>query len=312
MLLHSKHLLGLKESTPEDIRLLLDQTEAMKEILSRPIAKVPTLRGKTVMTLFYEPSTRTRMSFEIAAKRMGADVSSMAVQTSSVTKGESLKDTVRTLEAMGADLIIIRHGMAGAPHLAARTVRGSIVNAGDGWHEHPTQGLLDLFTIQERKGRIEELHVAIVGDIKHSRVARSDIWGLKHMRARVTLVGPPTLIPPEIAETGVEISHSLDRVLPTVDVLYILRLQLERQKKGLFPSVQEYIRLYGVDEKRVARARPDVLVMHPGPMNVGLEITEGVATSLASAVEQQVENGVAVRMAVLNSLLGGRKDEMAA
>lgn len=312
MLLHSKHLLGLKDSSPEDIRLLLDQTEAMKEILGRPIGKVPTLRGKTVMTLFYEASTRTRMSFEIAAKRMGADVSSMAVATSSVTKGESLKDTVRTLEAMGADLIVMRHGMAGAPHLAARTVKGSVVNAGDGWHEHPTQGLLDLYTIQERKGRVEGLHVAIVGDIKHSRVARSDIWGLKHMRARVTLVGPPTLIPPEIAACGVDISHELDRVLPTVDVLYILRLQLERQKKGLFPSVQEYIRLYGVDEKRVARARPDVLVMHPGPMNVGLEITEGVATSLSSAVEQQVLNGVAVRMAVLNSLLGGRKDEMAA
>jgi aspartate carbamoyltransferase catalytic subunit len=314
MLLHSRHLLGLKESTPEEIRLILETTDAMKEILSRPINKVPTLRGKTVVTLFFETSTRTRMSFELAAKRMGADVSSLAVATSAVQKGESLKDTIRTIEAMGCDCLIIRHSQSGAPHLAARTGHASVINAGDGQHEHPTQGLLDLYTIRERKGRIQGLHVAIVGDVRHSRVARSDIWGLKHMGARVTLVGPPTLIPPEIAETGVEVSHDLDSVLPAIDVLYILRIQLERMKKAFFPSVQEYIKLYGVHGERLARARSDLLVMHPGPMNIGLEITEEVATSMSSAVEQQVLNGVAVRMAVLNLLLtGGRKtDEVAA
>lgn len=317
-MLQTKDLLGLAEMRARDISKILDMTEAFKEILQRPIKKVPTLRGKTVVTLFYEPSTRTRLSFELAAKRMGADVSNMSISGSSVEKGESLKDTVRTIEAMGVDMIIIRHKQAGAPHLVARTIKGSVVNAGDGAHEHPTQGLLDLYTIKEKKGDIKGLHVAIVGDIAHSRVARSDIWGLTKLGAEVTLVGPSTLMPPYIDQLGekhtsgenkVSISHSLDAVLPHVDILYILRLQLERQKKGLFPSLQEYIKLYGISKERLTKARPDCLVMHPGPMNIGVEITEEVATSLQSTVEDQVLNGVAVRMAVLNLFLGGTHHE---
>lgn len=317
-MLQTKDLLGLAEVHAQDISKILDMTEAFKEVLHRPIKKVPTLRGKTVVTLFYEPSTRTRLSFELAAKRMGADVSNMSISGSSVEKGESLKDTVRTIEAMGVDMIIIRHKQAGAPHLVARTVKGSVVNAGDGAHEHPTQGLLDLYTIKEKKGHIKGLHVAIVGDITHSRVARSDIWGLTKLGAKVTLVAPPTLLPPHIEKLGdkgststgkITISHSIDEVLPHVDVLYILRLQMERQKKGLFPSLQEYIKLYGISKERLKKAKPDCLVMHPGPMNIGVEITEEVATSLQSAVEEQVLNGVAVRMAILNLFLGGTQHE---
>lgn len=315
-MLEIKDLLGLAEMRAQDISRILDITEAFKEILHRPIKKVPTLRGKTVVTLFYEPSTRTRLSFELAAKRMGADVSNMSVSGSSIEKGESLKDTVRTIEAMGVDMIIIRHKQAGAPHLVARTIKGSVINAGDGAHEHPTQGLLDLYTIKEKKGHIKGLHVAIVGDVTHSRVARSDIWGLTKLGAKITLVGPPTLIPPFVEKLGdkspnskVSISYSLDRIIPQVDVLYILRLQMERQKKGLFPSLQEYIKLYGISKERLAKARSDCLVMHPGPMNIGVEITEEVATSLQSAVEDQVLNGVAVRMAVLNLFLGGGHHE---
>jgi aspartate carbamoyltransferase catalytic subunit len=304
-----KDFLGLAEAPAEQIRHILDTTEVFKEVLSRPIKKVPTLRGKTIITLFYEASTRTRMSFELAGKRMGADVSNIAVATSSVAKGESLKDTGRTLQAMGADCIIIRHSQAGAPHLLARTVKASVINAGDGSHEHPTQGLLDLFTIREKKGKIAGLHVGIVGDIAHSRVARSNLWGLTKLGARVTLIGPPTLIPPFIEKFGAAVSYSLDDVLPSLDVLYILRLQLERQKKGLFPTLQEYREQYGVSKERLMRAKPDVLVMHPGPMNIGLEITEDVAVSLNSAIEEQVLNGVAVRMALLNLLLGGKEHE---
>lgn len=315
-MLHTKDLLGLAEMRAQDISKILDMTETFKEVLHRPIKKVPTLRGKTVVTLFYEPSTRTRLSFELAAKRMGADVSNMSISGSSVEKGESLKDTVRTIEAMGVDMIIIRHKQAGAPHLIARTIKGSVINAGDGAHEHPTQGLLDLYTIKEKKRHIKGLHVAIVGDITHSRVARSDIWGLTKLGAKITLVGPPTLIPPHIEKLGdnshagkLTISHSLDNVLPNVDVLYVLRLQMERQRKGLFPSLQEYIKLYGISSSRLKKAKPGCLVMHPGPMNIGVEITEEVATSLQSAVEKQVLNGVAVRMAVLNLFLGGAHHE---
>ncbi len=298
-----KDLLGLEETSTEEIKFYLDTAETFKEILSRPIKKVPTLRGKTIVTLFYEPSTRTRMSFELAGKRMGADLSNISVSGSSIEKGESLKDTVRTIEAMGIDMIIIRHGKAGAPHLAAKTIKASVVNAGDGAHEHPTQGLLDLFTIQEKKRRIDGLNILIIGDIAHSRVARSDIWGITKMGGRVTVCGPPTLIPVEIEKMGVDISYSLDSILPQADVIYILRLQLERQKKGLFPSIQEYIDYYAITKERLARAKSDVLIMHPGPMNIGLEITEDVATSSHSVIEEQVLNGVAVRMAVLNYLL---------
>lgn len=306
----TKDLLGLEETSEKEIRFFLDSTETFKEVLSRPIKKVPTLRGKTIVTLFYEPSTRTRMSFELAGKRMGADVSNIAVSGSSIEKGESLKDTIRTIEAMGTDLIIIRHGKAGAPHLAAKTTNACVINAGDGAHEHPTQGLLDLFTIQEKKGKIAGLHVLIVGDIAHSRVARSDIWGLTKMGAKVTVCGPPTLIPVEITKMGVSVSYDLNSVLPSADVIYILRLQLERQKKGLFPSIQEYIQYYAITKERLAQAKTDALIMHPGPMNIGLEITEEVATSIHSAIQEQVFNGVAIRMAVLNYLLGGKEHEV--
>ena len=307
MQLASKDLLGIEPLKKEEIQLILETAEAFREVLARPIKKVPTLRGRTVVTLFYEPSTRTRMSFELAAKRMGADVSSVAVASSSVQKGETLKDTVRTLEAMGADCIIMRHSQPGSSTLAARTARGSVINGGDGAHEHPTQALLDMFTIKEKKGRLEGLHVVMVGDIAHSRVARSNIWGLTRMGARVTLVAPPTLLPANIERLGVEISHDLDRMLPHADVLYLLRIQKERMDRCLIPSFAEYIRLYGMDRERLSKCRRDVLIMHPGPMNIGLEISEDVATSAGSVIEEQVTNGVAVRMAVLHLLLGGHK-----
>ncbi|MBI2263611.1 MAG: aspartate carbamoyltransferase catalytic subunit [Armatimonadetes bacterium] len=307
-----KDLLGLEDMEADEMKHILDETVAFKEILFRTIKKVPTLRGRTIATLFYEPSTRTRLSFELAAKRMGADSAAISVATSSVVKGESLKDTARTLEAMGVDMIILRHGEAGAPHLVAQTVKASVINAGDGMHEHPTQGLLDLFTITEKKGRIQGLHVAIIGDITHSRVARSDIWGLKRLGAEVTLVGPPTLIPVDIEKTGVNVSYHLDPVIPKADVIYILRLQQERQQAGLFPSIREYIQRYGISRERLSRAKFDVLIMHPGPMNPGIEITEDVAISTASVVEEQVTNGVAVRMALLHYLLGGQPYEEAA
>lgn len=304
-----KNLLGLEETSPEEITRVLDATEAFKEILFRPIKKVPTLRGKTIITLFYEPSTRTQLSFELAGKRLGADVSHLAVSHSSVQKGESLKDTARTLEAMGADMIILRHSRPGAAHLVAGTVKSSVINAGDGAHEHPSQGLVDLFTIREKKEEIRGLRVAIVGDIMHSRVARSNIWGLTKMGAKITLVGPPTLIPPYFKQLGVEISYSLKEVLPSIDVLYILRLQQERQKKGLFPSIQEYIDLYGVSKEKLSEAKPDLLILHAGPLNAGLEITEEVAVSLHSAIREQVLNGTAVRMALFSILLGVRNNE---
>lgn len=302
----AKSLLGLEETSVEQIRLVLDSTEAFKEVLSRPIKKLPTLRGKTIVSLFYEPSTRTHLSFELAAKRLGADFSHVSAGSSSVQKGESIRDTVRTLEAMGADLLIVRHSQAGAAHLVARTVKASVINAGDGGHEHPSQGLLNLFTVREKRGTIKGLHLAILGDIAHSRVARSDIWGFQKMGAKVTVVGPPTLIPREVEKMGVDVAYSLDEVLPKIDILHILRLQLERQAKGLFPSIQEYIEKYGVSKEKLAKAKPDLLVMHAGPMNVGLEITEEVAQSLNSAVEAQVQNGVAIRMALLSMLLGGQ------
>lgn len=312
MQLPTKDLLGIETMTREHIQLILETADAFREVLDRPIKKVPTLRGRTVVTLFYEPSTRTRMSFELAAKRMGADVSSVAVASSSVQKGESLKDTVRTLEAMGADCIIMRHSQAGSAELASRTVKASVINGGDGAHEHPTQALLDLFTIQENKRKFDGLNVVMVGDIAHSRVARSNIWGLTRMGAKVTLVGPPTLLPVDVERMGVEVSNHLDPVIGKADVLYLLRIQKERQDRCLIPSIAEYIRCYGVDAERMAKARRDVLVMHPGPMNVGLEISEEVATSTASVIEAQVTNGVAVRMAVLHLLLGGRGNAMAA
>ncbi len=305
-----KDLLGLQELTAGEIELILDTALPCKQLFSREIKKLPTLRGKTVVTLFYEASTRTRTSFEIAAKWMSADAVNITVAQSSVAKGESFVDTAKTIEAVGADCIVIRHAMAGAPKLLAESVQASVINAGDGAHEHPTQGLLDLFTIRERLGRIAGLRVVIVGDILHSRVARSDIWGLTKLGAKVAVVGPPTLMPPGLEELGVEVGYDLDQALDGADVVNVLRLQLERQKKGLFPSVREYARLYGLNRQRLDKLPPETLLMHPGPANLGVEISEEASTDPRSTITTQVTNGVAVRMALLYLLVGGKEDEL--
>ncbi|MBC7346277.1 MAG: aspartate carbamoyltransferase catalytic subunit [Clostridia bacterium] len=299
-----KDLLGLEELSKEEIGLILDTAEAMKEILGRDIKKVPTLRGRLVVNLFYEPSTRTRTSFELAAKYMGADVVNIAVATSSVVKGESLVDTAATLAAMGLDVLVVRHRAAGAPHLLARHLKASVINAGDGCHEHPSQALLDLYTIRARKGRLEGLKVAIIGDILHSRVARSDLWGLTKMGAEVRLCGPPTLLPQELARTGAKLVWQVEEALAGAEVVIALRLQLERQEQGLLPSLREYSRLWGLTTERLALAAPDVLLMHPGPVNRGVELDATVADGPWSAINEQVTNGVAVRMALLYLLLG--------
>jgi aspartate carbamoyltransferase catalytic subunit len=304
-MLRRKDLLGLQDLSVEEIQLILDTAENMKQILTRPIPKVPTLRGKTVCTLFYEPSTRTRTSFEGAAKALGADTMSLAVATSSVVKGESLKDTILTMSSLGPNAIIIRHRMSGAAHFAAKYTKAHVINAGDGCHEHPTQGLLDLFTIREKKGRIADLHIAIIGDILHSRVARSAIWGYTKMGAHVRLCGPSTLMPVEVEKTGVKVFHRIEEAIEGVDVVYMLRIQLERQQRGLFPSVLEYSRLFGMNSERLNLAAPDAIVMHPGPINRGIEISAELADSERTVILDQVTNGVAVRMAVLLLLLGG-------
>jgi len=298
-----KHLLGLEELEPQEIEYILDQADSFREISTRVIKKVPALRGRTIVNLFFEPSTRTRTSFELAAKRLSADTISISAQTSSVVKGETLKDTARNIEAMQIDAIIMRHSMSGAPHFLSRCVEASVINAGDGCHEHPTQGLLDIFTMREKKGHIKGLKVAIVGDIAHSRVARSNIWGLKKLGAEVIVVAPPTLIPVGIEEMGVKVSFSLEEVIEEVDVLNILRIQLERQKGGLFPSLREYSRLYGVTKDRLKKAKKDVLIMHPGPVNLGVELAAEVLNDPRTVILEQVTNGVAIRMAVLYLLL---------
>jgi len=300
-----KDLLGLRTVTAEEIGLILDTAAPMKEIIKRRIKKVPTLRGRAVATVFYEPSTRTRTSFELAAKYLSADTVSIAAATSSVSKGESLKDTARTITAMGVDVVALRHPMAGAAELLAGAVDAAVINAGDGAHEHPTQALLDLFTVREKKGRLAGLKVAIIGDILHSRVARSDIWGFTKMGAEVRLAGPATLIPPEIEKTGARVCGSLEEALEGADVVNVLRIQLERQRQGLFPGLREYARLFGINRERLKLAAPDALVMHPGPVNRGVEISPGVADGLQSAINEQVTNGVAVRMALLYLLAGG-------
>ncbi|MGQ9557609.1 MAG: aspartate carbamoyltransferase catalytic subunit [Desulfurispora sp.] len=305
MPLKSRHLLGLEQLTREEINLVLDTASSMKEILGRPIKKVPALRGKTVINLFYEASTRTRTSFELAAKHLSADSVNIATAASSVTKGESLIDTAATLRALGADAVVLRHPMAGAPHLLARKVDCAVINAGDGAHEHPTQALLDLFTIREKKGRLADLTVVITGDIAHSRVARSNIWGLSKLGARVRLCGPETLLPSGLEQLPVEKYHDFDRAIAGADVVMMLRLQLERQQQGLFPSLREYARLYGLSRQRLGLAAPDALVMHPGPINRGVEIAADVADGAQSVINEQVTNGVAVRMAVLYLLIGG-------
>lgn len=306
MSFRGKDLLGLADLERNEIELILDNAGPMKQIFQRPVKKFPALRGRVMVNLFYEPSTRTRTSFELAGKWLSADVVNIQASASSVVKGESLKDTARTLEALGADLVVVRHPAAGTPKLLAESLRAGVINAGDGAHEHPTQALLDLFTVRESKGRIEGLEVAIVGDILHSRVARSDIYGFTKLGARVTVVGPPTLIPPGIERMGVEVSWDLESVLARADVVNMLRIQLERQKRGLFPSLREYASLYGLNGGRLERLRPDALIMHPGPANLGVEITEDVAADPRAVITGQVTNGVAVRMALLYLLSGGR------
>ncbi len=300
-----KDLLDLQSLTAEEITYLLDTAQSFREIVTRPVKKVPTLRGKSVATLFFEPSTRTRTSFEAAAKIMSADTYSLAGTTSSAVKGESLKDTMLTLDAMGIDAFVIRHPFSGAAHLAANYVPTKpVINAGDGTHEHPTQGLLDLLTIRQVKGRIKGLTVAIVGDILHSRVARSNLWGLHAMGANVRLVGPPTLLPADADQLPVEVFTDLEAGLRGADVVNILRIQLERQDGAFFPSIREYARLFGVSKARLQAAAPDVTVLHPGPMNRGVEIASALADDDIAVITDQVTNGVAVRMAVLFWLMG--------
>lgn len=303
--LNRKDILGLQDMSPEEISLILETAQSHKEILSRPVKKVPILRGKSICTLFYENSTRTRTSFELAAKIMSADTTSISVAGSSINKGESFKDTLLTLEAMGVDLFVIRHGASGSPHYAARTVKSHIINAGDGMHEHPTQGLLDMLTIFENKGKFEGLKVLIVGDIMHSRVVRSNLWGLSKMGAEVRICGPKTLLPSEVDKLPVKVFTDLDEAIDEVDVVNVLRIQLERMNRGFFPSVSEYASMFGVNKNRLLKAKSDVLVMHPGPMNRGIEITPDVADGDFAVITDQVTNGVAVRMALLYLLLGG-------
>ncbi len=307
--LKSKDLLGLADVSAQEITLVLDTADSMKQIVQRTIKKVPTLRGRTILNLFYEPSTRTRSAFELAAKYLSADSISIATATSSITKGETLKDTAKNVEAMGIELIIMRHPVAGAPHYLAENVSASVINAGDGMHEHPTQGLLDIYTMREHKGRIEGLKVAIIGDIMHSRVARSNIWGLKKLGADIILSGPPTLLPKEMAGLGVNYTYSVEEAIRDADVVNVLRLQKERQDAGYLPSLAEYHKYWGVTKERLALAKPDALLMHPGPMNRGIEITSEIADGKQSAILDQVTNGVAIRMALFYLMLGGKEDE---
>jgi aspartate carbamoyltransferase catalytic subunit len=304
-----KHLLGIAGLDATGITRILDTAEAMKEIGARPIKKVPTLRGRTVVNLFFEPSTRTRTSFEIAEKRLSADTLSIAAATSSVTKGETLLDTVRNIEAMAPDMIVMRHASSGAPHLLARMCRSAIINAGDGTHEHPTQALLDAFTIREHKGRLAGLKVAIVGDLLHSRVLRSNALLLRTMGADVYACGPATLIPAGIERLGVRATTSVDEAVTDADVVMLLRIQHERMHGHFFPSVREYFALFGMTTERLRRAKDDVIIMHPGPMNRGVEIDSEVADAPYSVILEQVSNGVAVRMAVLY-LLAGRDEDV--
>ena len=299
-----RHLLDVDDLDREDIERVLETARSFSEVLRRPIKKVPSLRGRTVVNLFYEPSTRTRMSFEVAAKRLSADVLNFSVSTSSVEKGESFKDTALTLEAMGVDAVVVRHPVAGAPWLLRRWLLASILNAVDGMHAHPTQALLDLFTLRERLGDLEGKTIAYVGDILHSRVARSGMKACRALGMKVVGVAPPTLLPPVSLE-GVETGSDFDAVIPHCDVLYMLRIQKERQREGRFPTLEEYTRLYQLDAKRLGRAKPRVVVMHPGPMNRGVEIAAEVADAPYAAITAQVTAGVAVRMAVLFLLLGG-------
>ena len=299
-----KDLLGLRELSADEINFILQTADAFKQVGDREIKKVPSLRGKTLVNFFVEPSTRTRTSFELAALRLSADVINISATTSSLTKGETLKDTARNLEALRADILVLRHSSAGAPQFLANRLKASVINAGDGAHEHPTQALLDLYTIRQKRGNVTGLRVAIVGDILFSRVARSNIFGLLKLGARVTLVGPSTLVPREFEKLGVEISHKIEDALPQADVVNLLRIQHERQHREYFPGIGEYIRLFGLTKERAKLLKPDCLIMHPGPINRGVEIDSEVADGVHSVILDQVTNGLAVRMAVLY-LCGG-------
>lgn len=311
MNLKSKDLLGLKELTAEEIEYILDTAKTMKYVVTSNSKKTPHLQGKSIITLFYENSTRTRLSFELASKYMSASAANIAASSSSVSKGETLIDTGRTIDRMGSDVIIIRHPQSGAPHLLARNVKASVINAGDGMNEHPTQALLDMFTMREKLGTLKGVKVAILGDIYHSRVARSNIYGLLKMGAEVSVAGPATLIPPEIEKTGAKVFSTIHEALIDADVIISLRLQLERQKKALFPTVREYSRFFGLDEKRLQLAKKDALIMHPGPVNRGVELTSGVVDHSSSVIDEQVTNGVAVRMALLYLLTRRGSNEAA-
>ncbi|MFC1704406.1 aspartate carbamoyltransferase catalytic subunit [Candidatus Omnitrophota bacterium] len=294
-----KDLVGLRELTREEIQLILDTAASFKEISTREIKKVPALRGKTVVNLFYEPSTRTRVSFEVAAKRLSADVINIAAETSSVKKGETIIDTGTNLQALKADIIVMRHNSSGSAALLAQHVDAAVVNAGDGWHAHPTQALLDIFTLQEKLGRIKGIHVVIVGDIAHSRVARSNIWGLTKLGATVTVCSPQMLIPPGVEQMGARISHDIDKALQGADAVNVLRMQFERDEGSAFPNQMEYFKKFGITQDRIAKLKKKIIVMHPGPLNRGIEISSEVADGENSVILEQVTNGIAVRMAVL-------------
>lgn len=302
--LKAKDLLTMGQLSTEEIDLILHTAKEMKNVIKRDIKKVPTLRGKTVVTLFYEASTRTRTSFELAGKYMSADVVNISTTTSSVVKGESLKDTGLTLEMMGTDIVVIRHGMAGAPQMLAQYLKSHVINGGDGFHEHPTQALLDMMTVKEKLGSFAGLKVAIIGDILHSRVARSNLSGLRKMGAEVWVCGPPTLLPPGLEKLGAKVTCSMEEALRGAQVVMMLRIQLERQKAGLFPTLREYSQLFGLNSQRLKLADRDCLVLHPGPMNRGVEIAAEVADGLQSLINEQVTNGVAVRMALLYLMMG--------
>jgi len=303
-----KDILDMESLSVEEITMILDTADRMKEISTRPIKKVPTLRGKTVVLFFYEPSTRTRTSFDIAAKRLSADSLSISASTSSMVKGETLIDTAKNLEAMNPDVIVLRHTAAGAPHMLARLLKSSIINAGDGMHAHPTQALLDLMTIREKKGRISGLRIAIIGDISHSRVARSNSIGMRKMGAEVVVAGPPTMIPKGIETLGVSVTYDIHEAISGADVIMMLRIQKERQKSYLFPSEKEYARVYGLNVEKLKAAKDNVLIMHPGPVNRGVEISPAVADGPYSIILDQVTNGVAVRMALLYLVAGGARN----
>ncbi len=307
-----KDLLDIESLSAHEIKTVLETARAFKAVGERAIKKVPALRGKTVVNLFIEPSTRTRISFELAAHRLSADVINFTAEASSLRKGETLRDTARNLEALNADIIIIRHSCAGAPHFLARFLKASIINAGDGAHEHPTQALLDMFTILEKKGRIEGLNVTILGDILYSRVARSNIWALLKLGAHVTLCGPATLVPREFEKIGCRVTYNLEEAIAQADIINLLRIQHERQRKTMFPSLSEYTALYGLNRERLAKTKPDALLMHPGPINRGVEMDSETADGDRSVILQQVTNGLAVRMAVLFLVNGGQPQDIAA